>query len=96
MPYFALRDANFEGEKGNGYVFSKKIGRAEYVYQGVFYPMDEDLSVEEHVESEDPVSFEGILYHRDREKKVTCQVNPQRHYETGIGTCIAFDVVELA
>jgi len=87
------KEATLNGVEGEGYAFVVDTYQGK-AYRGVFFARGEDAPMETVAESEEPVPFEGIVYHKTTEKVETLDVNVTKTVGVGVGTRADFEVVD--
>ena len=92
MALYELKEAKLNGVEGEGYAYVVDTYQGK-AYRGVFFAHDEgDLNgVSEH---EEPVPFEGTVYHKTVERVETLDVNVTTTVPVAVGTRADFEVVE--
>ena len=93
MALYELKEATLGGVEGEGYAFVIDTYQGK-AYKGVFFAHDDAAPIEAVAENQEPISFEGTVYHKTTEKVETLDVNVTKTVGAAIGTRADFEVVD--
>lgn len=98
MALFAHQDAQLGELEGTGYLFQNKDSYPAS-FQGVFFGPNDEAETIESLVDEDPVSFKGVMYKKNRAgqvkgTKVEMTVDVTQFREVSMGARALLEVVE--
>ncbi|NNF57911.1 MAG: hypothetical protein HKN04_06685 [Rhodothermaceae bacterium] len=91
MALYEPKEATLNGIEGEGYAYVVDTYQGK-AYRGVFFA-DEDADLGEAAGAEEPVSFEGTVYHKTTEGVEALDVTVTKTVNVSVGTRADFEVV---